>query len=536
MALNHIDLNIIPMEEEEYVYQQNANIVPNLPDLNINIGESIDLNIIPNMHISQISLEEDTHDPIENNNIQNADDDDVENNNVQNEENDVENNIHVNIESEFDSEVITQRRMLSNSERRIIYEALLEKSVDGKLKKGVTKLVSSLFSVNIRTVQRIWKLAENRGVHADVTHKKVGNCGRKRVHIDLNLVRDIPLKQRTSIRSLSHALEVSTSTLVRSLKLREIRRHSNAIKPYLTEENKRARLQFCVDMLDSDSIHNNDPSFKGMYNIVHIDEKWFYMKEKSRNFYLVQDEEDPIRTCKSKNFIPKVMFLVAIARPRFNLQQNVTFSGLIGVYPFVIQEPARRSSVNRPAGTLETKAMTSITKDVMRTFLIQKVLPAIKEKWPKEEIGHPIFIQQDNARTHLHCEDEEFRLAATQDGFDIRLMCQPPNSPDLNVLDLGFFSSIQALQHRESPNSIDELVSAVDKSFQEFEVTKSNHIFLTLQSCMIEIMKARGSHNYKIPHMKKKMLEARNQLPTRLKCDNQLVQDVMGYLDIVADD
>ena len=58
----------------------------------------------------------------------------------------------------------------------------------------------------------------------------------------------------------------------------------------------------------------------------------------------------------------------------------------------------------------------------------------------------------------------------------------------------------------------------------------------TLQSCMIEIMKARGSHNYKIPHMKKKMLEARNQLPTRLKCDNQLVRDVMGYLDIVDDD
>lgn len=64
MALNHIDLNIIPMEEEEYVHQQNANIVPNLPDLNINIVESIDLKTIPNMHISQISLEEDTHDLI----------------------------------------------------------------------------------------------------------------------------------------------------------------------------------------------------------------------------------------------------------------------------------------------------------------------------------------------------------------------------------------------------------------------------------------------------------------------------------------
>lgn len=67
-------------------------------------------------------------------------------------------------------------------------------------------------------------------------------------------------------------------------------------------------------------------------------------------------------------------------------------------------------------------------------------------------------------------------------------------------------------------------MSAFDKSFQQFEVTKSNHIFLTLQSYMIEIMKVRGSQ--------KKMLEVRNQLPTRLKCDIQLVRDVMRYLDI----
>lgn len=49
-------------------------------------------------------------------------------------------------------------------------------------------------------------------------------------------------------------------------------------------------------------------------------------------------------------------------------------------------------------------------------------------------------------------------------------MCQPPNSPDLNVLDLGFFSSIQALQHRESPNSIDELVTAVISLFKNLKL------------------------------------------------------------------
>jgi hypothetical protein len=87
---------------------------------------------------------------------------------------------------------------------------------------------------------------------------------------------------------------------------------------------------------------------------------------------------------------------------------------------------------------LELKAMTSVTRETIRKFLIEKVLPAIKVKWPAEERGLPIFIQQDNAKTHIAIDDPDFCRVAQEDGWDIRLMCQPPNSPDLNVLDLGF--------------------------------------------------------------------------------------------------
>jgi len=86
--------------------------------------------------------------------------------------------------------------------------------------------------------------------------------------------------------------------------------------------------------------------------------------------------------------------------------------------------------------------MTSVKKDTIRQFLIEKVLPAIKEKWPAQERGLPIFIQQDNARTHIDVNDPAFVQAAQADGWDIRLTCQPQNSPDLNVLDLGFFAAI----------------------------------------------------------------------------------------------
>lgn len=86
-------------------------------------------------------------------------------------------------------------------------------------------------------------------------------------------------------------------------------------------------------------------------------------------------------------------------------------------------------------------------------------------------------------------------------------MCQPPNSPYLNVLDLGFFSAIPSLQYKESPKTIDELLNAVVYAYEVFPTIESNRIFITLQLCLIEIMVAKGSHKYKIPHVNKAMLE-----------------------------
>ncbi|KAI9083257.1 hypothetical protein K1719_034789 [Acacia pycnantha] len=263
-----------------------------------------------------------------------------------------------------------------------------------------------------------------------------------------------------------------------------------------------AQLQFCLTMIENGSIIG-DLTFKSMHNIVHLDEKWFYMTKKNANYYLLPGEEEPLRTTKNKNFIGKVMFLVAVARPRFDSDGNETFSGKIGVFPLVTQEPTKRKSVNRPAGTLVTKPIVSVTKDVSRWFLIEHVVPAIKEN--------------------------EFCRVAIEDGFDIRLMNQPPNSPDLNILDLGFFNAIQSLQYKEVPKTTDDLIAAVVKSFESFSSVKSNKIFLTLQCCMVEILKKRGSNKYDLPHRRKEVMEKRGSLPNQIKCDPNLVEEVAEY-------
>jgi hypothetical protein len=116
----------------------------------------------------------------------------------------------------------------------------------------------------------------------------------------------------------------------------------------------------------------------------------------------------------------------------------MTFSLKIGVWPFIKEIPAQRKSKNRPRGTLETKSIT-VTRDVMRDFIIDKLLPAIQATWPAEDAGQTIFIQQDNARPHILPDDILFKEVANKTGLNIKLLQQPANSPDLNVLDLGFF-------------------------------------------------------------------------------------------------
>jgi hypothetical protein len=160
-------------------------------------------------------------------------------------------------------------------------------------------------------------------------------------------------------------------------------------------------------MIDKDIL--DDPRFRDLFDIVFIDEKWFYLSKKSENYYLLPEEDEPHRTCKNKNYIPRIMFLCVCTRPRFRDGECI-FDGKIGCFPLVTYEPAQRGNerTGRVRGDLMVKPIASITRDVMRDFMINKVLSAIRAKWPREDVGKLIYIQQDNAPSHLKLDDPVF--------------------------------------------------------------------------------------------------------------------------------
>jgi hypothetical protein len=107
----------------------------------------------------------------------------------------------------------------------------------------------------------------------------------------------------------------------------------NLIKPTLTKHSKVTRFLYCFDKISKirDDALYYDPSY---YN-VHVDEKWFFITEIHQSTYLVEGEQGPQRSVRNKQHITKVMFLCAVARPRFDENGACTFNGKIGMWPII---------------------------------------------------------------------------------------------------------------------------------------------------------------------------------------------------------
>ncbi len=437
---------------------------------------------------------------------------------------------------EPDEIIVPKSKNLTDMERHAVYDSMLTMLRKGRPAQGAFSKVAAQYNVHPKTVSRIWHRGrsslEAGAIVADVSSKRKGSCGPKSKMNDINFaLTALPLNRRGSLRSISAATGIPITTLHRQLKAGSIRRHSSTIKPLLTDTNKKDRLKYCLSMIFDPKFPDQLPKFQDMLDCIHVDEKWFYLTKANRKYYLALSEPDPVRFCKSKQSITKVMFLAAVARPRFNKNRNQYFDGKIGIWPFVIKEPAKKNSKNRAKGTLLTKSII-VTKEEYRKMIIENVLPAIEDKWPRGAFApKKIFVQQDNAKPHIGISDSMFVEAAGKlKEFQVQIRSQPPNSPDFNVLDLGFFNSIQSLQYQEAPKSIEDLIQAVEKSFYDLDLCKLNNVYLTLQQCMIACMEQGGGNNYKIPHIGKEKLVRRGELQRSFNCDIELIERTKQFL------
>ena len=246
-----------------------------------------------------------------------------------------------------------------------------------------------------------------------------------------------------------------------------------------------------------------------MEDLIHIDEKWFYLMKDGPHFIIAADKEEPYRHVQHKSFLMKIMFLCAVARPRYDTNKNAWFYEKIGIWLTGKWEPAKWSSTKCTTG-MPVWTNQSIMQHVNWEYLIQKLLPTIEQKWPTN--NRRIWLQQDGAKSHILDDDKEIKEAVDKIGLNLTMYTQSPNSPDTNILDLGFFSAIQSFND-DCPANEEDLIKLVEKAYGEYPLHKLNHVWLTLQSCLNMIIENECGNDYKILHMGKESMERRGILP-----------------------
>ena len=168
-----------------------------------------------------------------------------------------------------------------------------------------------------------------------------------------------------------------------------------------------------------------------------------------------------------------------------------------------------------------------VTKEVYRDLLITKLIPAIVERWPvSDRNSRKIFIQQDGAKNHIREDDKLFNAALEENGVNAVLYTQSPNSPDVNLLDLGFFTAIQSFNDA-APRNEEELIKAVGEAYKNYPREKINRTWLTLQCCFNQTITHHGDNDHNIDHILKEKLEQNGNLPDVI----DVVDDAEGLLD-----
>ena len=394
--------------------------------------------------------------------------------------------------------------------QRVSYQLTLDQRIDlcvliaryqghHDLKRGDKKKISEALNVSDTAVSKFAKrLKDGEPASQVVKSRKVGNSNSFSHDNDKLLAKLEELKpeERGTMRCLSEHLGVSLHKIYDMVRDGLIRCNRRNLKPRLSPAHRVARLQWANEHIDDNG------KVDDMYDYVHIDEKWFYVHHDGSKIYVTAAEDAPEDFhVQHKSHIRKVMFFAAVARPR-PIGRRDWWDGKLGCWAFTDTVVAQRTSKNRPKGALEVKTIPADKKSVEKMMV--RLSKAIEEKWPPGHSHRTIKVQMDNASPHINENNEAWKKAREGQSLKIELVRQPAQSPDLNVLDLGIWTSIQALQRKKPIMHTNfELLRGIQKCYAEVPLTKIDSCFVTLQNMLKEVKEAAGGNKFKTPRKRK---------------------------------
>ena len=296
--------------------------------------------------------------------------------------------------------------------------------------------------------------------------------------------------------------------------------------PLVTELQKKQRIEYVLNKLEP---KQGGYTFEKEEVRIFVDEKWFYLLPALVKKRQVGKSKHLPQAVKSKRFIPKMMFLVAICEPIGECD------GKIGIYPFIKWAKAKRDSKNRDAGD-DVIEDVAVTKEEYSKVLHQVIKDA-REKLPQ---GTKVVIQQDGARPHgmpYGKEMSTYLQAQWRSWYRVNkgysLETQPPQSPDLNLCDLSFFWSLQKASTRQEgrQQDLEGMLKAVIAAFNNYEPEKLSRQCAYIHDIYRVILDQGGGTKYSLPHNGVRKRDAEGKVLTDFSCSKELFLKAKKHID-----
>lgn len=162
----------------------------------------------------------------------------------------------------------------------------------------------------------------------------------------------------------------------------------------------------------------------------------------------------------------------------------------------------------------------------------QGIIDAIKEKFFFKR-SRSITIQHDGAKPHNGNGNEAvINALGCSDGWKIKVKTQPAQSPDLNILDLGFFYSLKnrAQKLKRQVKNIDQLIENIKECYDNYDRKTLDKIWGSQYAVYNEILKCNGDNQYKLPHSGVNKRSQRYSTSVEVKFNCDIFNSAMEFL------
>lgn len=360
--------------------------------------------------------------------------------------------------------------------------------------RGAVRNLGKEFGIDPGTIARIARRDKDRG-----TLKRAPQSGRPPIASidDVEALRDFARARKYCFTYQEVECELRddhgwTETTARRWVKENCNERWARVKPLLREENFAKRLSFAR-------------AEKGgaCSNTVHLDEKNFFTWRKGGKMKVLKEDDGPLESdpavqhIQSKTKVPHIMVIAVVARPRAN------FDGRILMRRVAEKKIAKRDSKYRKKGSVDW-VDTTMNAKWFRELCEAELFPQIAKAM--RPFHNHVFVQMDGASPHTG--KDNVRLlneigAKLKPTIEVKL--QPPQSPDVNVLDLCLFSSWARRNHKFQRHARAgdkrQLWTNIQRSWSEYPSDKIERSFQNRELALRKIVELNGGNRFNIPHV-----------------------------------